>query len=146
MQTYYDCMHLHQPTYDGSILCSYYTVCPVNKLQFLSYSNALLPRENVQASSEDEEYNPLGNFITDQTTQPWCSDLYTVNTENLHINLTFTEPVVIAFLESSGYYNAYVNSFSFQHAMGTEGDALMPYGVLEESQVYSYDRLLLNSE
>lgn len=109
-------------------------MCPVNKLQFLSYNTTLLPRTNVKASSESETSNPLDHFIT-QYAEPWCSDFNDVDNPDLHINFTFTEPVVITFLQSSGFFNAFVDSFSIQHALGAEGGAFMPYGVLQVPQV-----------
>lgn len=116
-------------------------MCPVNKLQFISYNTTLLPRNNVNASSENDLSNPLDHFIK-QNAGPWCSDFNDVNNPNLHINFTFTEPVVITFLQSSGFYNAYVASFSLQYALGAEGETFMPYGVLQVPQViYTNDCL-----
>ena len=116
-------------------MSSHATACPVNRLQFLSFNATLLPRGNVQATSEDAT-NPVDHFITENT-QPWCSKINDVHHPNLHINLTFTESVVITFLKSSGYYNAFVKSFSIHYALGDEGDIFMPYGVLQGEQVYS---------
>ena len=103
-------------------------------LQFLSYNATLLPPENVQASSENEGLNKIDHF-TKQSTEPWCSDFGDAFSPNLHINFTFTEPVVITFLESAGFYNNFVDSFSIQYALGTEGGVLMPYGFLQVPQV-----------
>ena len=119
----------------GVNLCSYYTtVCPVNKLQFLSYNTTLLPRHNVQASSENAEMNTIDHFIK-KSTEPWCSEFGDALRPNLHINLTFTEPVVITFLESDGYYNSFVDKFSIQYALGSEAGVFMPYGFLQMPQV-----------
>ena len=113
------------------------TVCPVNKLQFLSYNTTLLPRQNVQASSENAEMNTIDHFIM-KSTEPWCSEFGEVFSPNLHINLTFTEPVVITFLESDGFYNNFVDRFSIQYALGSEAGVFMPYGFLHMPQVQSY--------
>lgn len=119
-----------------ALTVSYHTaVCPVNKLQFLSFNATLLPRGNVRASSEDSFTNSAEYLITENAAHPWCSKINDVNSPNLHINLTFTESVVITFLHSSGYYNAFVKSFSIQYALGIEGGIFMPYGVLQEQQV-----------
>ena len=115
------------------LLCIPIAVCPVNKLQFLSYNASLLPRDNVQASSESSS-NPLDHFIQSNS-QPWCSDFNDVYDPNLHINFTFTEPVVITFLQSSGFFNNFVDRFSIQYALGVEGGMFMPYGVLQVPQV-----------
>ena len=111
-----------------------FAVCPVNKLQFLSYNKTLLPRNNVQASSE--ELNTLDHFITDSN-EPWCSDFGDAFNQNLHINFTFTEPVVVTFLQSNGFYNNFVDQFSVQYALGSEAEVFMPYGFLEVPQVYT---------
>lgn len=104
----------------------------MNKLQFLSYNATLLPRSNVQATSESAS-NPLDHFIM-MNSQPWCSEFNKVYDTNLHINFTFTETVVITFLQSSGYFNNYVDLFSIKYALGIEG-GMMPYGVLQVPQV-----------
>ena len=120
------------------LLCLFDAVCPVNKLQFLSYNTTLLPRANVRASSESQSSDLLDHFIM-QDAGPWCSDFNDVYNPNLHINFTFTEPVVITFLQSSGYFNAFVDSFSMQYALGREGGIFMPYGVLQVPQVTNYE-------
>lgn len=125
---------------DGSSLSFSNAVCPVNKLQFISYNTTLLPRKNVQASSQNNLSNPLDHFILENA-GPWCSDFNDVNNPNLHINFTFTQPVVITFLHSSGFFNAYVASFSLQYALGAEGELFMAYGVLQVPQVDSNDCL-----
>ena len=110
-------------------------VCPVNSLQLLSYNRELLPLENVKATSEDEP-NPLEQFVVAHG-NPWCSARNDVDSPNLHINLTFTEPVVVTFIESSGFYNAYVDEFSIEHAPEAEAVEFQSYGVLEDNQVHS---------
>ena len=108
-------------------------VCPVNKLQFLSYNTSLLPLTNVIASSQDDVSNPLEHFVK-QNAEPWCSGFNGAYDPNLHINFTFTEPVIITFLQSSGYFNAFVDSFSIQYALGAQG-VFFHYGVIETPQV-----------
>lgn len=106
----------------------------MNKLQFLSYNETLLPHQNVQASSENADMNTIDHFIK-KSTEPWCSNFGDAFSPNLHINMTFTEPVVITFLQSAGFYNNFVDQFSIQYALGSEADILMPYGFLQMPQV-----------
>ena len=74
-----------------------------------------------------------------QNAGPWCSDFNDAHNPNLHINFTFTEPVVITFLQSSGYFNSFVDSFSIQYALEREGSVFRPYGVLQIPQVRDYE-------
>ena len=108
----------------------------MNKLQFLSYNETLLPQQNVQASSENAVLNTIDHFIK-KSTEPWCSEYGDGSSPNLHINLTFTEPVVITLLQSNGYYNNFVDQFSIQYALGSEAGVFMPYGFLQVPQVPS---------
>lgn len=128
--------HTH-PAYLIALLsvCSFlHAVCPVNSLQFLSFNRTLLPLGNVRASSEDAVSNPIQLFV-EQYSQPWCSAVNDGSNPNLHINFTFSEPVVITFLQSNGFFNAFVDRFSMQYALGEEGEDFMPYGVLQDQQV-----------
>lgn len=120
----------------STALCTLPAVCPVNSLQFLSFNRTLLPLDRVHASSEDAVSNPIELFV-EQYSQPWCSEVNEGNNPNLHINFTFTEPVVITFLQSNGFFNAFVDKFSIQYALGEEGEDFMPYGVVQAQQVPS---------
>ena len=52
-----------------------------------------------------------------------------------HVELIFTEPIVVEFLESAGQLDTWVSNFSIQYSQTESGDDFVTYGVLENSQV-----------
>lgn len=72
----------------------------------------------------------------DTTTVPWCTALDQGMAEvGNHVELRFTEPIVVEFLKSAGLLDTWVSNFSIQYSQTDSGDDFMTYGVLEPSQV-----------
>ena len=109
-------------------------VCPVNSQQFISLDRNLLPLENLQASSEG---NPAA-FLVDPSNGPWCTDRGNGTQPGHHVNLTFTEPVVITMIQSGGFVNGFVNDFAVQYSPSLDGDDFTTYGIIEVPQVSPY--------
>lgn len=85
--------------------------------QIISYNQTLLPTDNVTATSEHSSFNP-DKYLFHRNNIPvrlWCT-LPDAGLEH-HINATFTEPVVITGLVSSGFSNGYVNNFTVGFSM-----------------------------
>jgi len=85
--------------------------------RIISYDLLLLHTDNVTASNEDAAFNP-DEYLFHRSNVPlrlWC----TVPFAGLvhHVNATFTEPVVITELISSGFSNGYVNNFTVEYSM-----------------------------
>jgi len=111
-------------------------VCPANNQQYLSINRDLLPTDNVHASSEDTNFNPAEDFVASSSLGdiPWCSDPDSVLTvQEQYVEINFTAPVVITLLESSGYFNAYVNMFTIEY--GTLEGPLQLYTVNGQPRV-----------
>lgn len=108
-------------------------VCPLRTQQLISKNKTLLPDENVQASSEDV-LNPVENFLL-YSNHPWC----TAEEDGLHpghfIDLNFTAPIVLTYVESNGFSNGYVDNFTVEYTLLAEGDHFNTYGVTEAQQV-----------
>lgn len=122
-----------------------YTVCPVNNQKFLSTDQSLLPPANIQATSEDTLFNPVENFIAPDS-PPWCTAENEGTMPGHSIELTFTEPVVIELLQSSGFFNGYVNNFTILYTMSVTENDFNSYGILEQSQVCRHVTSLLKWE
>lgn len=93
------------------------TACPPGVQRIISYDLLLLHTDNVTASNEDAAFNP-DEYLFHRSNVPlrlWC----TVPFAGLvhHVNATFTEPVVITELISSGFSNGYVNNFTVEYSM-----------------------------
>lgn len=118
-------------------LCYTHAVCPVNSQKFLSIDRDLLPESNVRASSEDTSFNPVENFITSdsQTNPPWCTEPDVTDPQDHYVEVNFTEPVVITFLESSGFFNGFVSKFIIEYVSVDDPNDRHLYGVLESPQV-----------
>lgn len=119
-------------------------VCPINRQRFVSMDLSLLPISNVETSSEDTGFNPTSNFVS-LTTPPWCTAEGQGRNPGHHVNLTFTEPVVIHFLESGGFFNGFVNNFTIEYSMSDSGDDFEAYGVLEKPQPIIVEDILFHN-
>ncbi len=111
------------------------TGCPVNTQEFVSFNRNLLPLSNVRATSEDTGFNHAEDLVkySSQDNPPWCSEADITMVTDHHIELNFTEPVVLTLMESSGYYDGYVNSFAIEY--GPLDGELSTYTVNGETQV-----------
>ena len=85
--------------------------------------------------TEDSNNNPARGFV-DTTSSPWCTaqDQGAAQLGN-HVELTFTESIVVEFFKSEGQLDTWVSNFSIQYSLTESGDNFMKYGVLEPSQV-----------
>ena len=93
--------------------------------RIISYGGLLLSSDNVSASSEDAAFNP-DDYLFHRNNVPlrlWCT-LPNDGVEH-HVNATFTEPVVITELISSGFSNGYVNNFTVEYSMGEREEFAM---------------------
>lgn len=111
------------------------SVCPVNVQEFILRNATLLPPTNIQATSEDTLNNPAMGFIQ-TTSPPWCTAEGEGTSQEHHVELTFTEPIVVEFLQSSGLLQSFVSNFSIQYSLSVTGDDFKTYGVLEAHQVH----------
>lgn len=85
--------------------------------------------------SEDSNNNPATGFV-DTTSVPWCTAQGQGAAQvGSHVELIFTESIVVEFLKSAGLTNTWVSNFSIQYSQTENGDDFMTYGVLEPSQV-----------
>ena len=111
------------------------SVCPVNSQDYILGNRDILPFENIMTPSEDPNNNPSQGFV-DTSSSPWCTaeNQGTAQLGN-HVELTFTEQIVVEFLKSEGQLNTWVSNFSIQYSTTESGDDFMKYGVLEPSQV-----------
>ena len=108
-------------------------VCPVNTQNFFLRSGDA--SVTVAATSEDAANNPATGFV-DANTPVWCTaEGEGIPERRNYIDLTFSETVVIEFIESTGLLESWVSNFSIQYSTSASGDDFMPYGVLETSQV-----------
>ena len=108
----------------------------MNGQDFILRNRDILPLANIRVTSEDARNNPATGFI-DTTTAPWC----TANNQGSaqignHVELVFTESIVVEFFQSQGLINTHVSNFSIQYSQSESGDDFATYGVLESSQVY----------
>ena len=97
-------------------------MCPPTALRVISYDSTLLPVENLTASSEDIEFNPV-ILLFGRNNVPfnlWCSDSDTGLDH--HINVSFTQPVVITLMISSGFSNGYVSNFTVEYMEDNQSD------------------------
>lgn len=101
----------------------YNTACPPTTLRVISYgSTNLLPAENLSASSEDKGINPV-TLMFGRGNIPfslWCSASDTGLKH--HINATFSQPVVISALISSGFSDGHVNNFTIEYSTNINPD------------------------
>jgi hypothetical protein len=118
-------------------VCSHFlsSVCPVNAQDYILGDRAILPFENIMTPSEDSSNNPTSGFV-DTGSTPWC----TAQNEGAaqlgrHVELTFTESIVVEFFKSEGMINTWISNFSIQYSLTESGDNFTRYGVLEPSQV-----------
>ena len=109
-------------------------VCHVNNQRFISVNRTLLPLVNIQATDEDSRNNPL-EYFTDVSSNAWCTAAGNGTLPGLHINLTFTEPVVISLIISGGFINGYVDNFTIGYMDAEDGGEFSVYGVLDSPQV-----------
>ena len=85
--------------------------------------------------SEDSTNNPARGFV-DTTSSPWCTaEGQGAAQLGNHVELTFTESIVVEFFKSEGQLDTWVSNFSIQYSQTESGDNFMTYGVLEPSQV-----------
>lgn len=109
-----------------------YSACPFNSQYFISENHTLLPLENVAATSEHQD-GPASFFITPRT-NPWCTSAEDATLPGQHINLTFTEPVVLTLIQSGGFFNGYVNNFSLAYTDG-DSEEFTTYSISNYSEV-----------
>ena len=82
--------------------------------------------------------NPVAGFI-ETTSAPWCTAQGEGIQERMnYVELTFTERIVVEFLESTGLLESWVSNFSIQYSQSESGEDFITYGVLEAPQVYAY--------
>ena len=102
------------------IICA---ACPPRTLRVISYeSTNLLPVQNLSASSEDTWINPVA-LMFGRGNVPfslWCSESGTGLKH--HVNVTFSQPVVISALISSGFSDGYVNNFTVEFSADVNPD------------------------
>lgn len=108
-------------------------VCPLRTQQLISKNRTLLPEENVQASSEDT-FNPVENFLMYSSQDPWCTAEEDSSHPGHFIDLNFTEPIVLTYVESDGFTNGYVNNFTIEYTLLPEGDHFNTYRVTDDQQ------------
>ncbi len=119
--------------YCSSLILLYATVCPPDAQSFISQNRELLPIANVRSTSEYTGFNPTEYFILDSSA--WCNSPDMLNFVGQYVELTFTEPVVIALLMSSGFVSSFVNNFTISYSMSASGEDFQTYGQLKEEQV-----------
>ncbi len=95
----------------------------------ISYDNSLLPPSTIAATSEDAASNPVDQLFGRNNVpfNLWC----TAPESGIRheINVSFTEPVVITGIVSSGFANGYVAEFTVEYSLTDPPDALLPYKV-----------------
>ena len=111
----------------------------------VSYDNALISPSNISASSQETVFNP-DDYLFHRNNIPlrlWCTDVLEGGTQNLSgevhladllrntgthitINVTFTTPLLLTHILTSGFSNGYVKSFTIQQSLEVEGPFL-PY-------------------
>lgn len=104
------------------MLCSPHPVaCPFLSRRVLSHDHHLLARGNVTASSADL-VSPAEHLVSrsNAPVRLWCSEPHAG--QHHHLNLSFTQPVVIEHVISAGFSNGYVNNFSIQYSRRWEGE------------------------
>lgn len=108
----------------------------MNVQEFILRNSDLLPPTNIRATSEDSNNNPAAGFI-ETTSAPWCTaeNQGAPDREQIYVELSFTEKIVVEFLESTGLLHSWVSNFSIQYSQSESGDDFETYGVLETSQV-----------
>ena len=85
--------------------------------------------------TEDTNNNPARGFV-DTSSGLWCTAQGQGAAQlGNHVELTFTEPIVVEFFKSEGQFETWVSNFSIQYSLTESGDNFMKYGVLEPSQV-----------
>ena len=85
--------------------------------------------------TEDMSNNPASGFV-DTTTSIWCTARGQGAAQlGNHVELAFTESIVIEFFKSEGQLETWISNFSIQYSLTESGDNFMKYGVLESSQV-----------
>ena len=85
--------------------------------------------------SEDSSNNPSQGFV-DTASSIWCTAEGQGSAQlGSHVELIFTEPIVVEFFKSEGQIDTWVSNFSIQYSTTESGDDFMKYGVLEPSQV-----------
>lgn len=95
-------------------------------------NKTLLPDENVQASSEDT-LNPVENFLM-YSNHPWCTAEEDGSHPGHFIDLNFTAPIVLTYVESNGFSNGYVDNFTIEYTLLAKGDHFNTYGVTDDQQ------------
>ena len=105
-------------------------MCPPNSQQTITANHSLLPLANIVASSENP-VDPAEDIITNGF---WCTSVGSAPTVGgEYVNFTFTEPIVLLALQSSGRSDSYVNSFTFEYA---EEDDFVVYRDAQVSCMY----------
>ena len=111
--------------------------CSVGTQRILSYDTDLLPPTNINASSQDQSFNP-DDYLFHRNNVPlrlWCSQAFNIpsdeesregfnrslldfehNNSGYLINVTFSQPILITQIISSGFSNGFVNNFSITYA------------------------------
>ncbi len=104
-------------------------VCPPSAQRVISYDASLLPPSTIAASSEDTASNPADQLFGRNNVpfNLWCTAPETGS--HHHINVSFTEPVVIMAIVSSGFANGYVTEFAVEYSPTSPPDGLLPYKV-----------------
>lgn len=122
-----------------------FTGCSPGTHRVISYNSTLVPEGGVMASSEDAVFNPDDDLFhrNNIPLRLWCtqsfeealrsregvglSDMDSDNfTADFDIRVTFTEPLLITHIITSGFSNGFVNNFTIEYSPDRTGP-LIPY-------------------
>lgn len=121
------------------------TVCPVNSQDYILGNRDILPFTNIMTPSEDSSNNPSQGFV-DTASSIWCTAEGQGSAQlGSHVELIFTEPIVVEFFKSEGQIDTWVSNFSIQYSTTESGDDFMKYGVLEPSQSFIVESVITST-
>ncbi len=115
----------------SAVVCTLFmtvAVCPITSQQIVSANTDLLPPSGVQTTSESSLFNPLGNLVHPHSS-PWCTAPHSNSrlVPDLQVTLSFTEPVRVSMIKSSGFINGYVNNFTIEYTATLDDDDYTAY-------------------
>ena len=112
----------------------------------VSYDSSLIHPSNVSASSQESVFNP-DDYLFSRHNVPfklWCTEelelpgdsnssrivnlieLLRLHGTRFHINVTFTRPLLLTHVLTSGFSNSFVESFDIQLSLDADG-TFVPY-------------------
>lgn len=129
--------------------------CSLGRQRVVSYDTALVPPSGVSASTQDRLFNPDDNLFhrNNIPLRLWCTEVFQEATREgsaegielsellqdggtiIEINVTFSEPLLLTHILTSGFSNGYVKNFTITQSLSEEG-LLLPYNQSGETQEF----------